>query len=161
MGDKKRRSSNACGKQVKALRWQAKQAETKKAKVAAAKKGTGGRRGFARGARAGRAKQRGRYERDHHVFPAAIQRSLATLGKDKAAGRKPDVFVWLETRFSCKDLPEIENLRLEAEELLQLETDDPSGRPDTYEADLLQTVAKMDALRARSTGSWRASCRLG
>ena len=77
LGDKKRRSSNACGKQVNASRWQAKQAETKKAQLAAAKKEPGGRRGFGRGARAGRA-QRRRREQDHREFPAAIQRSLYT-----------------------------------------------------------------------------------
>ena len=41
--------------------------------------------------------------------------------------------------FSCKYLPEIEQLRLEIEEVIRLGTDDPSGRPETYMAHLGRT----------------------
>ena len=37
-------------------------------------------------------------ERDHHVFPTGIQRSLAALGNDNAAGRPSGFFV---LRLSC------------------------------------------------------------
>ena len=48
---------------------------------------------------------------------------------------------------------DVEELRLETEVVIQLETDDPSGCPESYEANLLQM--------ARSSVRRQASCQLG